>query len=55
MDLSLVLDRDIDIKQLVLKTYIWNKNKNRFALHPCEIKIIKGNTYRYGLFENIED
>ncbi len=55
MDLSLVLDRDVDIKQLVLKTYIWNKNKNYFALHPCEIKIIKANPFRYGLFEKIED
>jgi len=44
----------LNYDDLTLKTYIWNKNKEKFYLDNFTIKVRKGNPYVYGLVQKIQ-
>ncbi len=45
-------DINFPLKSTVLKTYIWNKNKNELYIDDFEVNIRAGNEKIYGLYED---
>jgi len=46
-------DVHLDVPDLLIKVYIWNKGRKRFYMDDFTIKTFKGNPIIYGLMQKI--